>query len=111
MRIPYSNPDNARTTVLCINFSNPTNAAGVVKIWDQDLTDLSVNTQAATTARTSPTGTGGSLASPVLQFNVPASGDVITEVMTRPYFQGGIACQSTINNLFYSIYVVHQGLG
>jgi hypothetical protein len=102
MRIPYPNPDNARTTVLCINFSNPTNAAGVVKIWDQDLTDLSVNTQAANR---------GSVSAPILQFNIPASGDVITEVMTRPYFQGGITCQSTINNLFYSIYVVHQGLG
>lgn len=102
MRIPYPNPDNAKTTVLCIMFSNPGAVAGLVKIWDQDLTDLSTNTQAANR---------GSVNAPILQFNVPPSGDVITEVQTRPYFQGGIACQSSINNMFYSIYVVHQGLG
>lgn len=103
LRIPYPNPDNAKTTLLCIHISNPnTTTPALVKIWDQDLTDLSSNTQAANR---------GSISTPVIQFNVPAGGDVIAETMTRPYFQGGIACQSTINNTFCSVYVVHQGLG
>lgn len=99
MRIPYPNPDAAKTTVLALHFSNTTGTAAIVTIWDQDLTD---NSNAA--------GNRGSTSAPILRYNVPASGDVITEVVTRPYFQTGIACQST-QVAFYSIYVVHQGLG
>lgn len=100
MRIPYPAPNASKTQVIAISLSNPGGVAGLVKIWDQDLTDAST-----------AAGNRGSVNAPILQYNVPASADVNVDVITRPYFQTGIAAQSSINNMFYSIYVVHTGLG
>jgi hypothetical protein len=100
MRIPYPNPSNAKTTLLAIYLSNSSVTAAVVTIWDQDLTDSST-----------AAGNRGSTSAPILRVNVPASGDVSIDVLTRPYFQTGIAAQSTQNNMFYSIYTAHAGLG
>jgi hypothetical protein len=99
MRIPYPPPDSAKTTLLAIHLSN-SGAAAVVTLFDKDLTDATI-----------AAGNRGSAAAPIIRFNVAANSDVITEVVTRPYFQTGIAAQTTIDAMYYSIYVVHQGLG
>jgi hypothetical protein len=104
MRIPYPAPNASKTTLLAIHLSN-SGAAARVALFDKDLLDA-----------TTVLGNRGSAAAPIITFNVPTAsvtqpGDVITEVVTKPWFQTGIAVQTTVAPMYYSIYVVHQGLG
>jgi hypothetical protein len=104
MKIPYPPPNSSKTTLLAIHLSN-SGAAARVSLFDKDLTDATI-----------AAGNRGSAAAPIITFNVPAAGtglpgDIITEVVTRPWFQTGIAAQTTVAPMYYSIYVVHIGLG
>lgn len=100
MRIPYPAPNASKTILLGLQFSNPNGTAAIIKIWDQDLTDSST-----------VAGNRGSSSAPLYTVTVPANGDNVQDVITRPYFQTGIACQTSQNNVTYSIYVTHVGFG
>lgn len=100
MRIPYPAPNASKTHLIALQFSNPNGTAAIVKIWDQDLTDSST-----------AAGNRGSVSAPLYTVTVPANGDLNQDCITRPYFQTGIACQSSGNNVTFSIYCVHTGFG
>lgn len=100
--LPIYSPMNGRSRLLNFHFSNATTSAAVIVLWDQLLTDPTNFTT---------NGTRGSHTAPILQFNIPAQADAIGEAVTRPYFQCGVAAQSSVAGVFFSLELVHQALG
>lgn len=102
MLIPAFAPMNGRSRLLAYHLSNSTTNPLVLVMWDQYISDPSGFTTA---------GTRGSHSAPVWQVQVPASADVDAEALTRPYFQCGVAGNTTVQPLFYSLLLAHAALG
>jgi hypothetical protein len=102
MYIPCFSPMNGRSRLLAYHLSNNTTNAITLLMWDAYLNDTSGFTTG---------GVRGSAAAPVWQVQIPASADVDTEALTRPYFQTGITGQINNQPLFYSILLAHAALG
>jgi hypothetical protein len=100
--LPIYPPMNGRSRLLNFHFSNATASAAVIVLWDQLLVDPTNYTT---------NGTRGSHTAPILQFNIPAGADAMGRAVTTPYFQCGVAAQSSQSGVFFSLELVHQALG
>jgi hypothetical protein len=102
--VPWTPPANKQAILECLHVSNTTAGAGIVKLFDADVT-----TGGAAPSATKPSYIG-SAAAPILPwYNVGANANLILDVNSCPHItlQGGLACQVTVQptHIFASIVV------
>ena len=106
--VPWSAPANKQGILEQLHVSNTTAGAGVIKLFDADIT-----TGGAAPSATKPTYVG-SAAAPILPwYNFAANGNIILDQNSCPHIPliGGLACQVTVQpvHLFASILVFSRG--